>query len=69
MSKKNHVKISQDLLDWLKTNDSFLNNIITSDEMWMYGYDVETKTQLSQWVGKLLQRPKKACHKVTPMRK
>ena len=33
-------------------NENFLKNIITGDETWVYGYDVETKMQLSQWMGK-----------------
>jgi hypothetical protein len=29
-----------------------MKRIITSDETWVYGYNVETKIQSSQWVGK-----------------
>jgi len=28
--------------------------------MWVYGYDVETKTQSSQWMGKGSPRPKRS---------
>jgi len=32
------------------TNDpSFLSNVITGEEIWVYAYDPETKTQSSQW--------------------
>ena len=26
-----------------------LTNVITGDESWVYGYDIETKAQSSQW--------------------
>ena len=41
-------------------NENLLNNIITGDETWVYGHDVETKMQLSRWIGKRSPRPKKA---------
>jgi len=40
-------------------NENFLKNIITGDETWVYGYDVETKVQSSQWMRKGSPRPKK----------
>ena len=57
--KENHVEISQELLASVNGNENFLKNIITGDETWVYGYDVETKMQSSQWVGKGSPRPKK----------
>jgi len=56
--KENRVEISQELLDNADGNENFLKNIITGDARWVYGYDVETKMQSSQWVGKG-SRPKK----------
>jgi hypothetical protein len=32
------------------SDPNFLNTLITSDEMWFYGYDPETKMQSSQWI-------------------
>ena len=52
--------MSQELLDPVNGDDNFLKNIITGDETWVYGYDVETKVLSSQWVSKTLPRPKKA---------
>jgi hypothetical protein len=57
--KQNQVDVSKELLD-RANDDNFLKNIITGDETWMYGYDVETKVQSSQWVSKTSPRPKKA---------
>jgi hypothetical protein len=34
--------------------------VITGDEMWVYGYDPETKVQSSQWKRCSSPRPKKA---------
>ena len=43
------------------TNDpSFLSNVITGDETWVYTYDPETITQSSQWKSPGSPRPKKA---------
>ncbi|KAG7173722.1 putative GVQW3-like 5 [Homarus americanus] len=55
--KENCVTVSQELFD--RSNDeNFLKNVITGDETWVYGYDVETKRQSSQWVGPSSPRPK-----------
>jgi hypothetical protein len=37
-----------------------LKNVITSDETWVYGYDIETKQQSSHWRSPASPRPKKA---------
>jgi len=58
--KENRVEISQELLANANSNENFLKNIITGDEMWVYGYDVETKMQPSQWMGKGSPQPKKS---------
>jgi len=58
--KENGVDISQELLANANGNENFLKNVITGDETWVYGYDVETKMQSSQWMGKVSPRPKKA---------
>jgi hypothetical protein len=38
-------------LDHASEDENFLKRItrITGDETWVYGYDVETKMQSSQW--------------------
>jgi hypothetical protein len=53
------VAICQELLDLASEYENFLKRIITSNETWVYGYDVEKKMQSSQWVGKNLLRLKK----------
>ena len=59
--KENRVTVSQELFDCLNADENFLKNVVTGDETWVYGYDVETKVQSSQLIGKLSLRPKKAC--------
>jgi histone-lysine N-methyltransferase SETMAR len=56
--KQNRVTVSQELLDRSNNDEKFLKNVITDDETWVYGYDVERKVQSSQWVGKSSPRPK-----------
>jgi len=56
--KQNRITVSQELLDRSNTDENFLKNVITGDETWVYGYDVETKVRSSQWVGKSSPRPK-----------
>ena len=56
---KTEPRHSQGLLDRLNTDENFLKNVITGNETWVYSYDVETKVQSSQWVGKSSPRPKK----------
>ena len=58
--KENCVEISQELLANANGNENFLKNIITGDEMRVYGYDVGIKMQSSQWMGKGSPLPKKA---------
>ena len=58
--KQNRVTVSQELLDRSNTDENCLKNVITGDGTWVYDYDVETKVQSSQWVGKSSPRPKKA---------
>ena len=37
-----------------------LKKVITGDGLWMYAYDIESKTQSSQWKRTERPRPKKA---------
>ena len=57
---ENRVTVSQELFHRLNADENFLKNVITGDETWVYGYDVETNVQSPQWMGKLSPRPKKA---------
>jgi hypothetical protein len=38
-----------DLLQNANDDENLLKNVITSDETWVYGYDVESKQQSSHW--------------------
>jgi hypothetical protein len=39
---------------------NFISNIITGDKCWVFGYDRETKQQLSQWKTPTSPQPYKA---------
>ena len=54
------VQVCKDLLDHSENDKEFLSKIITGDESWVFGYDVETKDQSSHWTSKTSPRPKKA---------
>jgi histone-lysine N-methyltransferase SETMAR len=51
------LEVAQDMLD---CDPEFLNIVTTGDELWVYGYDPETKVQSSQWKHSTSPRPKKA---------
>ena len=55
--KENRFEISRELLANANGNGNFLNKTITGNETCAYGYDVETKMQSSQWMGKRSPRP------------
>jgi hypothetical protein len=41
--KANRVTVSQELFDHSNADENFLKNVVTGDETWVYGYDIETK--------------------------
>jgi len=43
----NANEIYQELLDCAHADPDFLKTIITGDETWVYGYNVETKAESS----------------------
>jgi len=58
--KENRIEISQEQVASANGNENFLKNIITGNGTRVYGYDVETKMQSSQWMRKGSPRPNKA---------
>ena len=57
--KVNRVTVSQELFDRPNADENILKNVLTGDETWVYGYDVETKEQSSQWMETFSPRLKK----------
>jgi hypothetical protein len=41
--------LNDDLLQRANDDENLLKNVITSDETWIYGYEIETKQQSSHW--------------------
>jgi len=58
--KSRRMSISQEMLNDVNDDPDLLKKVITGDETWVYGYDVETKAQSSQWKQSDEPRPKKA---------
>lgn len=52
--------VAQEMLDLVADDSTLLQHIITGDETWVYGYDIETKAQSSEWKLANEPRPKKA---------
>ena len=45
--KQRHMDIIQEMLTKFNDDLDLLNTVITADESWLYGYDIETKAQSS----------------------
>ena len=53
------MKPAQDMLDCANIDLEFTKTIITGNETWVYGYDLESKFQSSQWIHPKSPRSKK----------
>ncbi|UYV80194.1 hypothetical protein LAZ67_18001973 [Cordylochernes scorpioides] len=58
--KQHRMNIANEMLDSVRDDLNLLQRVITGDEAWVYGYDVETKPQSSQWKLPHEPKPKKA---------
>ncbi|UYV74077.1 hypothetical protein LAZ67_11002043 [Cordylochernes scorpioides] len=58
--KQHRMNIANEMLDSVRDDPNLLQRVITGDEAWVYGYDVETKAQSSQWKLAHEPKPKKA---------
>ncbi|UYV77019.1 hypothetical protein LAZ67_14002900, partial [Cordylochernes scorpioides] len=58
--KQHRMNIANEMLDSVRDDPNLLQRVITGDEAWVDGYDVETKAQSSQWKLPHEPRPKKA---------
>ena len=47
--KKQRLSISLELRDRAASDSSFLVNVIKGDEIWVYGYDPETRVRSAEW--------------------
>ena len=47
--KQRRIDIVQEILTTFNNDPDLIKKIITVDESWLYGYDIETKAQSSQW--------------------
>ena len=56
--KQHRINIALEILDSVRDDPNVLQRVLTADESWVYGYDVETKAQSSQWQLPHEPRPK-----------
>ncbi|UYV62181.1 hypothetical protein LAZ67_1008131 [Cordylochernes scorpioides] len=56
--KQHRMNIANEMLDSVRDDPNLLQRVITGDEAWVYGNDVETKAQSSQWKLPHEPRPK-----------
>ena len=54
------MDIAQEMLTMFNDDPDLLKKVITGDESWVYGYDIETKVQSFQWKRPVEPRTKKA---------
>jgi hypothetical protein len=54
--KQNRVDVSRKLVDRANAEENCAKNIVTGDETWVYGYNVETEAQ--SWQGGSNTSPK-----------
>ena len=47
--KDDRMSICADLRKRAQNDPNFMSSVITGDESWVYGYDLETKQMSSQW--------------------
>ncbi|UYV76613.1 hypothetical protein LAZ67_14001466 [Cordylochernes scorpioides] len=57
--KQHRMNIANEMLDSVRDDPNLIQRVITGDEPWVYGYDVKTKAQSSQWKLPHEPRPKK----------
>ena len=58
--KQQRLDVCLDLKENSANDPSFLSNVIMGDETWVYAYNLETKTQSSQWKSPGSPQAKKA---------
>ena len=49
VQKQCRMDIAQEMLTRFNNGPDLSKKVIKGDESWVYGYDIETKAQLSQW--------------------
>jgi hypothetical protein len=62
LTPEQKLRRKQCCIDWkaLEERDVFLERVITGDELWIYEYDIELKSQSKVWKHQNSPRPKKA---------
>jgi Zn finger protein HypA/HybF involved in hydrogenase expression len=54
------LEVVRDMLECANCDPEFLKTVITGEETWVYGHDLETKVQSLQWKHSSSPKPKKS---------
>ena len=68
--KEHRAAVANDLIQTATNEPDFLKKVITRDESWVYGYELETKAQSSQWKSlgpPCLKKARQSCSKIKTM--
>ena len=68
--KEHRAAVDNGLTQTTANEPDFLKKVITGDESWVYGYDLEMKAQSSQWKSLCsphLKKAQQSCGKIKPM--
>ena len=57
--RDHRIQVCTELQEAVRHDPNFLSRVITGDESWVYGYDLETKQQSSRWKRHPLRNRKK----------
>ena len=49
VEQDDRVSVCTELRERAQNDSNFISSVITDDECWVYGYDLETKHMSSQW--------------------
>ena len=64
--KEHHATVANDSIQTATSEPDTLQKVITRDESWVHGYDLERKAQSSQWKSPGSLLPKKAWQSCRP---
>lgn len=58
--KQTRLEICKEMIEMVAADEGWFKKVITGDEMWVYGYDPETRRQSREWRRRNEPKPKKA---------
>ena len=59
--KERRMDVAEEMLTTFNDDSGVHKMIISGNELWVFGYDIETEAQTSQWKRSEESKPRKAC--------